>query len=139
MRNFKKKCYEANLLDGEIKKVRFAINTFLNEQQTKNIGLGRFNSDHLFRSSVGCLTWPCQRSLYHVKIIMDDRQFTTSMTFASFEELLPRSKFIRVHRSFIINKSKIRLIEGNRIVIGTIEIPIGSNYRGQFFLEIGIK
>jgi DNA-binding LytR/AlgR family response regulator len=75
----------------------------------------------------------------HVKIIMDDRQFTTSMTFASFEELLPRSKFIRVHRSFIINKSKIRLIEGNRIVIGTIEIPIGSNYRDQFFLEIGIK
>jgi DNA-binding LytR/AlgR family response regulator len=75
----------------------------------------------------------------HVKIIMDDRQFTTSMTFASFEELLPRSKFIRVHRSFIINKSKIRLIEGNRIVMGTIEIPIGSNYRDQFFLEIGIK
>jgi DNA-binding LytR/AlgR family response regulator len=70
---------------------------------------------------------------------MDDRHFTTSMTFNGFEELLPRSKFIRVHRSFIINKSKVRIIEGNRIVIGTIEIPIGSHYRDQFLLAMGIK
>lgn len=75
----------------------------------------------------------------HVKIVMDDRQLIASMTFASFEELLPRAKFIRVHRSYIINKSKISLIEGNRIVIGTMEIPIGANYRESFFLEIGIK
>ncbi|MDB5013104.1 MAG: DNA-binding response regulator [Daejeonella sp.] len=75
----------------------------------------------------------------HVKIVLDDRQFTTSMTFASFEELLPRSKFTRVHRSFIINKTKINLIEGNRIMINKQEIPIGSNYRDQFFIEIGIK
>ena len=75
----------------------------------------------------------------HVKIVMDDRQFTTSMTFANFEELLPRATFIRVHRSFIINKSRIQIIEGNRIVIGEKEIPIGSNYRDQFFGEIGMK
>lgn len=75
----------------------------------------------------------------HVKIVMDDRQLIASMTFASFEELLPRAKFIRVHRSYIINKSKISLIEGNRIVIGTMEIPIGANYRESFFQEIGIK
>lgn len=75
----------------------------------------------------------------HVKIVMDDHAFATPMTFASFEALLPKSKFSRVHRSFIINKSKIRVIEGNRIVIGAREIPIGSNYREQFFLEIGLK
>jgi DNA-binding LytR/AlgR family response regulator len=75
----------------------------------------------------------------HVKIVLDDRSLVASMTFASFEELLPRAKFVRVHRSFIINKSNISLIEGNRIVIGTMEIPIGANYRESFFLEIGIK
>lgn len=74
-----------------------------------------------------------------VKIMMDDRHVITSMTFASFEELLPRAIFSRVHRSFIINKSKVQVIEGNRIIIGEKEIPIGSNYRDQFFLEIGIK
>jgi DNA-binding LytR/AlgR family response regulator len=75
----------------------------------------------------------------HVKIVTDDQSFTTSMTFASFEALLPRAKFSRVHRSFIINKSKIRVIEGNRIVMGAQEIPIGANYREEFFLEIGVK
>jgi DNA-binding LytR/AlgR family response regulator len=75
----------------------------------------------------------------YVKIVLEDRQLTVSMTFANFEELLPRSTFTRVHRSFIINKSKIHLIEGNRIMIVLQEIPIGSNYRDQFFAEIGIK
>lgn len=75
----------------------------------------------------------------YVKVVTDNETFTTSMTFASFEALLPKSKFCRVHRSFIINKSKIRVIEGNRIVIGEKEIPIGSNYRDQFLLEIGVK
>lgn len=75
----------------------------------------------------------------HVKIVMGDRTFTTAMTFAAFEALLPQSKFSRVHRSFIINKSKIQVIEGNRIMIGSQEIPIGSYYREQFFLEIKIK
>ena len=74
-----------------------------------------------------------------VKLVLVDRQFSTAMTFSSFEELLPRAKFIRVHRSFIINKSKIDLIDGNRIFINKQEIPIGSNYRKEFLIEIGLK
>ena len=68
----------------------------------------------------------------NVKIVMADQQLTPAMTFLSFEELLPKSKFIRVHRSFIVNRTKIRAIEGNRIMIGSIEIPIGANYRAAF-------
>lgn len=74
-----------------------------------------------------------------VKIVKQDSQITPAMTFASLEALLPRSKFIRVHRSFIINKQKIRLIEGNRVFISQKEIPIGSNYKEHFFKEIGVK
>lgn len=75
----------------------------------------------------------------HVKIVKQESQITPAMTFTSLEALLPRSKFIRVHRSFIINKHKIRLIEGNRVFIGQKEIPIGSNYKEHFFKEIGVK
>lgn len=75
----------------------------------------------------------------NVKIVMEGSSFAPAMTFGSFEEMLPASLFIRVHRSFIINKSKVRLIEGNRIVIGSEKIPIGSNYRAHFFREIGMK
>jgi DNA-binding LytR/AlgR family response regulator len=60
------------------------------------------------------------------------------MTFSSFVDLLPKTLFLRVHRSFIINKSKITHIEGNRVFIGKHEIPIGSNYRGDFLKELGL-
>jgi DNA-binding LytR/AlgR family response regulator len=62
-----------------------------------------------------------------------------AMTFSGFEELVPKSKFLRIHRSFIINKSKIDHIEGNRVFIQNTEIPIGSNYREQFLRQIGLS
>jgi hypothetical protein len=40
------------------------------------------------------------------------------MTFSIFEELLPAPSFLRVHRFFIVNKSKITHIEGNSVYIG---------------------
>jgi len=61
-----------------------------------------------------------------------------AMTFSSFEELLPKPQFLRIHRSFIINKSKITHIEGNRVFINDHELPIGSNYREAFMKELGI-
>ncbi|GAB3701987.1 LytTR family DNA-binding domain-containing protein [Spirosoma flavus] len=60
------------------------------------------------------------------------------MTFSSFLDLLPPSQFLRVHRSFVINKSKISHIEGNRVFISSAEIPIGSNYRDSFLKELGV-
>lgn len=74
----------------------------------------------------------------NVKIVTGHGAIVTTMTFAAFEEQLPAGNFIRVHRSFIINKSKIRVIEGNRIFIGKVEIPIGSSYREPFFRALGI-
>lgn len=75
----------------------------------------------------------------NVKIVTDNGVINPTTTFAMIEELLPKSMFIRLHRSFIINKSKISHIEGNRVFIGSTEIPIGSNYRESFFREIGIR
>ncbi|HEY4336256.1 MAG TPA: LytTR family DNA-binding domain-containing protein [Puia sp.] len=43
--------------------------------------------------------------------------------------LFPESAFIRVHKSFIVAKDKIRRIERNRILIGDHQIPIGRNYK----------
>lgn len=64
---------------------------------------------------------------------------TVGMTFTSAEELLPTHLFTRVHRSFIISKSKISLIEGNRVYIGKAEIPIGNSYKEGFLREIGME
>jgi len=54
------------------------------------------------------------------------------MNMKAIEQMLPSSRFIRVHRSFIVQKSKIREIERNRIVFGEVYIPIGDSYKQAF-------
>ena len=54
------------------------------------------------------------------------------MNMKAIEQMLPESRFIRVHRSFIVQKSKIREIERNRIVFGDVYIPIGDSYKQAF-------
>lgn len=75
----------------------------------------------------------------YTKVVTTRNTLLPAMTFSSFEELLPKSVFLRVHRSFIINKSKIGHIEGNRIFIHETEIPMGSNYREACLKELGLN
>ena len=74
----------------------------------------------------------------YTKIVTTNNTHMPAVTFTGFEQQLPGSLFIRVHRSFIINKSHITHIEGNRVFINNIEIPIGSNYKEDFLKELGI-
>ena len=45
---------------------------------------------------------------------------------------LPEDRFMRVHRSYIVNLAKIETIERNRIVFGKVYIPIGDQYKEKF-------
>lgn len=63
------------------------------------------------------------------------------MSMKSMEELLPASRFIRVHRSYIVQKDKIRIIDRGRIVFGKNYIPVSDSYKQIFqdFLNKGVK
>jgi DNA-binding LytR/AlgR family response regulator len=74
----------------------------------------------------------------YTKIVTKQKTILPTITFSGFEELLPVTSFIRVHRSFIINKAMITHIEGNRAFINATEIPIGSNYKDNFLKQLGL-
>lgn len=59
------------------------------------------------------------------------------MSMKAMEDLLPTSRFMRVHRSYIVQKDKIRVIDRGRIVFGKTYIPISDSYKQTFqdFLE----
>ncbi|MBQ9585357.1 MAG: response regulator transcription factor [Muribaculaceae bacterium] len=60
------------------------------------------------------------------------------MNMKAMEQMLPASRFIRVHRSFIVQKSKIREIDRNRIVYDKdTYIPIGDSYKQAFLDFLG--
>lgn len=71
----------------------------------------------------------------YVKIVLDDDQkpVLTLMSMKTLETDLPASLFVRVHRSFIVQPSKIRVIDRNRIVFGKQYIPISDSYKDKFF------
>lgn len=69
----------------------------------------------------------------------DPKPILTLMSMKSMEDELPATRFIRVHRSFIVNRDKIARVEKNRIIIGKHEIPIGETYRKAFMEEINGK
>lgn len=48
------------------------------------------------------------------------------------ESKLPDNRFMRVHRSFIVNLEKIDTIERSRIVFGKEYIPVSDQYKDRF-------
>jgi two-component system, LytTR family, response regulator len=60
----------------------------------------------------------------------------TLQTMKSLEEKLPTSRFVRVHKSYIVALNRIESIERNRIYIGKAVIPVGDTYREEFFRRV---
>lgn len=54
------------------------------------------------------------------------------MSMKAMEEMLPASRFMRVHRSYIVQKDKIRIIDRGRIVFGKNYIPVSDSYKQTF-------
>ncbi|WP_281643814.1 LytR/AlgR family response regulator transcription factor [Bacteroides zoogleoformans] len=70
----------------------------------------------------------------YIKIYEEDvpKPILSLMSLKAMEELLPASRFIRVHRSYIVQKDKIRVIDRGRIVFGKNYIPISDSYKQNF-------
>lgn len=58
----------------------------------------------------------------------EEHPLISLLSLKALEEMLP-DDFLRVHRSYIVQCSKIKTIERNRIVFGNTYIPIGDTYR----------
>lgn len=67
----------------------------------------------------------------YVKIHLENEMIITLDRLTNFENTLPKNLFLRIHRSYIIAINKINTIEGNRIKINEIEIPIGQTYKSN--------
>jgi DNA-binding LytR/AlgR family response regulator len=57
----------------------------------------------------------------------------TMISMKAIEEQLPADRFLRVHRSFIVNLAKITVVERSRIVFdGKVYIPVSDQYKKAF-------
>lgn len=49
----------------------------------------------------------------------------------SLEDELPSDLFMRIHKSYIVNKTKVSALEGNMVHVDEKKLPIGSSYRKE--------
>jgi DNA-binding LytR/AlgR family response regulator len=64
-----------------------------------------------------------------IHLASSPKPILTKMSLKAMEEKLPASKFIRVHKSFIVAMDKVTIIKRDFVCIGDQEIPISDFYK----------
>lgn len=75
----------------------------------------------------------------YVIIQLAEQRIITRMNLKTMHERLPKSTFLRINRSYIVNTTHIDSFDNNDIFIQKYEIAIGSFYRDSFFEEFVSK
>lgn len=143
--------YKVNALDYLLKPISYA--DFLQavskahnwfELQVKNKPSEQV-ADYIYvKSDYKLVQIPLDKILYieglkdYIKIHLENepKAILSLLSMKSMEESLPSERFIRVHRSYIVQKSKIKVIDRGRIVFNKEYIPVSDSYKQELFSYI---
>ena len=67
----------------------------------------------------------------YVELDLEDEKLLSKIGITELSDQLPDDRFIRVHRSFIVNKDFIKGMASNHVDLGDQQIPIGRLYKKQ--------
>lgn len=79
----------------------------------------------------------CEALGDYVKVHLKDKTLIITTTMKNMLAELPEQIFLRTHKSYIINKTKVEYIEGNQIKIGAQLVAIGQSYREEVLKALG--
>ncbi|MGA0557467.1 LytR/AlgR family response regulator transcription factor [Larkinella sp. VNQ87] len=68
----------------------------------------------------------------YCKVYVAQKVIVVNEIISQLENLLPRQRFLRIHKSYLINLSKINSYTYRHAVIGVAKIPLGAAYRERF-------
>lgn len=63
------------------------------------------------------------------KVYVNGKATTLSEPISEIEEKMPSKAFVRVHRSFLVNRHKIQSINAKHVIVGEAAIPLGASFR----------
>ena len=136
--------FELNVLDYLVKPIPFkrfmkALDKFLDQRQSPAPGKMANKSTFIFvKADRKTVKIDLDSILYveglkdYVKIILSDQQIVTKVSLGNFYKELPKERFVRVHKSFLVAKDKITAYTAHDVEIGKKEIPIGRAYKEAF-------
>ena len=75
----------------------------------------------------------------YVIIHTENEQLVTYNTLKSMQESLPRRKFIKIHKSYIIALDKVEKTESYTVWVNGNDLPLGDTYKRAFFKKVNEK
>ena len=72
----------------------------------------------------------------YIKVVTDDESHLVLSTMKGFEKELPEGKFIRVHKSYIINLDRVEKFNSKFAEIGNTKIPLSRNKKEEIVKAI---
>lgn len=146
------KAYDFDVIDYLIKPVNYSrfckavdkVSRYLNKNVGENLGQQEIfikKGSTLVKIKLNDII--IVEALENYVVLHTSREkFTIHFTMKAIEQQLPSFLFVRVHRSFIVNKSMINMIRDNMLEISNYNdvksIPIGKSYREFLLKEINV-
>ncbi len=136
---FAVKSYEFSVLDYLLKPIEFSRFMAAVQKAIPSVQIAENQAENSVRELIFTVhkkkaRVPLDSVLYvesqkeNIKIVMEDRTLVTRYSISELEKQLP-DNFIRIHRSFIVSKSKIDFFDAQDVEILGKQIPIGRNYK----------
>lgn len=72
----------------------------------------------------------------YVHIQTEKERYTLSQNLSSFFKKMPTDSLVRVHRSYLVNITKIDSFKDSWLLLQNHRIPIGENYKSDFLSRI---
>lgn len=144
--------YKFHVVDFLLKPISFnrfyqGVEKFINWRQTFHDNPATPAVDHLFvkagrkhhKISIASILY-IEGLKDYIRIHTDDEKIVVFENMKDIPGKLPPHQFIRIHRSYIIAVNKVKVIEGNQVLLQNLEyIPIGETYRKTVAAWVGEK
>ncbi|MFT3825992.1 MAG: LytTR family DNA-binding domain-containing protein [Chitinophagaceae bacterium] len=146
--------YEHDVVDYLLKPITFerymmAIQKARLRLQEKNIAEPTPQQasveEHIFIKSEYRIQKIEHASILYIEALRDYIAFHTTdgkilslESMRNMETLLPANRFIRIHKSYIVNTDKIDFLERGKVVINNQYLPVGDTYRERLMARIRI-
>jgi DNA-binding LytR/AlgR family response regulator len=146
------KAYDFDVIDYLVKPISYsrfvkAVDKVVRFREKENVDVGERNEifikkgSSLVRIKLNDIV-VVEALENYVVLHTDNEKYTIHFTMKAINQQLPSSIFVRVHRSFIVNKTRITMIRDNSLEMGDYKdlksIPIGKSFRDGLLGEINV-
>jgi DNA-binding LytR/AlgR family response regulator len=149
-KDYAAEAFENNVTDYIVKPVTYerflkAINKVNNSENSLKVDSE--NADFIFvrhknrlqRVAINEIDYT-EANADYVNLVAGEMKYVIHSSMKNIEAKLPSRQFVRVHRSFIVNLSKVKTVEENTLYMSTkgLTIPIGRLYKEQLMNRLNL-